>query len=183
MLATLLGAGAACSDPMAGQPVPGGDTTPGTTTSEPPTESGPPSTSKTTGAGDSLASVEPCELLNSSAQSALGITEERGEDELGGARVCGWRVRKATAAESFTYTVAIYESAGLTDIVSDGAVKPMKVGSREAAESLRSAGGGCAISLAVTESSRVDVLAVGGDGAKLCAPALEAAKLVEPELP
>ncbi len=115
--------------------------------------------------------------------SSLGVTGEPKEGTSKSVPSCQWRVNKASVTDSYTIGVGIYERRGLKDIVADGEITKQQVGSRQAAQYLGEGGGHCAVALEVTESSRVDVLVTGGDAAKLCAPALEAAKLVESELP
>ncbi|EWC61774.1 hypothetical protein UO65_2961 [Actinokineospora spheciospongiae] len=104
-------------------------------------------------------------------------------DETASSKYCQWATGTGTAAERFTYGVAVFPELGIDKVVADGEKKPLVVGQRKAVESLRSAGGVCAISIEVTPTSRVDVQAVGRDGAALCPKVLEAAKLIEPELP
>ncbi len=179
VFALVLAGGAACSNDTAGSPLPSPAKTDGTTT----TRSTEPSGTETGGSGGSLTSLDPCDLVSSSAVEALGITGSPKDEEIGKVRSCSWRVDKSSIADSYTITVALFEQLGLKDVAADGEVKELKVGSHDAGQSYRRGGGGCAVSLAVTESSRVDVQVAGGDKEKLCAPALDAAKLVEPELP
>lgn len=171
----------ACSDKTTGEPSaasPGSE--PASTTTTKKNGTSPTSTSDTS---SPLAAVKPCDLLDSAAMSTLGITKPGQEDKIGKARGCQWRVDRASIADSYTFDIALFESLGIADVVGDGNPKPLTVGSRKAVQTLRGQNQGCAISIEVTAKSRVDVQAAGSDGQKLCAPVLEAAKLVEPELP
>ncbi|WP_285501568.1 DUF3558 domain-containing protein [Actinokineospora sp. NBRC 105648] len=167
---------AACSDSTAGSPVASGGTTTGTTTK--------PNTPSTTGSsGPSLKSLDPCELISSSAAKSIGITGAPRPKTTGKSRTCTWRVDKGSIADSYTITLVLFEDAGIKDVVADGEIKEVSVGSHSGVQALRPNDGGCAVAIGVTDKSRVDLQLVGGDSAKLCAPALDAAKLVEPELP
>lgn len=115
--------------------------------------------------------------------SSLGVTGEPKEGTSKSVPSCQWRVTKASVKDSYTIAVGIYERRGLKDIVASGQIQKIQVGSRQAAQYLGEGGAHCAVALEVTASSRVDVLATGDSADKLCGPVLEAAKLVEPELP
>lgn len=130
-----------------------------------------------------MAKLQPCELISSAAATALGITGPPKEDDLAGTRICQWRVEKGSITDSYALGVAIFHDMGIKDVVPNGEVKNLTVGKHEAVQYFGASGGTCAIAIAVTEKSRIDVQASGRTGEKLCAPALEAAKLVEPELP
>ncbi|MGW5051022.1 DUF3558 family protein [Actinokineospora sp. NPDC004072] len=135
-------------------------------------------------AGDSpLAAIDPCDLLTASGRSAMEVTGEAQDREQGGARYCQWRVRKGSVADSYTIAVGVWERVGVGQAVSDRALRPLQVNSREAVEGVGVGGASCFVALAVTETSRVDAAVVGDDGEKLCPVALELAQLVEPELP
>ncbi|MCG8914844.1 DUF3558 domain-containing protein [Actinokineospora sp. PR83] len=175
---TAIGGVAACAKETTGRAIPSATSPPAEATA-PPTESSP--SSEPDGA-ESPAALDPCELLTSSARDALGVTGAAQPDETPSARYCQWALGTGTAAERFTYGVAVFPGLGIDRVVADGEKKPLVVGARKAIESLRS-GATCAISIEVTETSRVDVQATGRDGASLCQKVLEAAKLVEPELP
>ncbi|SDI63712.1 Protein of unknown function [Actinokineospora alba] len=166
------------------------DKTPGSPTAQPePTSSGSPSpTTKSSATKPStdespLKSVDPCDLLDASAMRTLGIAEPGEDATVGKSRGCQWRVDKGTTTDSYSIDVGLFETLGIKDVRGDGAPKPVTVGSRKAVQTLRGGGSGCAISIEVTEKSRVDVQAAGASGEKLCPAVLEAAKLVEPELP
>ncbi|MBM7770688.1 hypothetical protein JOD54_000892 [Actinokineospora baliensis] len=172
-------AASGCTSKEAGSPTPSGGTPADTTTTAGPTTRPP----KTTGSTSPAQALKPCDLLTPAAAKSLGVTSGPEEVDLGKLPFCEWRVDKGSIADSFTFGVLVLDNKGLDDIVAEGAVQRIKVGSRDAAQSISGGGGVCAISLELSAKSRVDVQATGGDGSKLCAPALEAAKLVEPELP
>lgn len=115
--------------------------------------------------------------------TSLGVTGEPKEGTLKSIPSCQWRVDKGSITDSYTIGVALYERRGLKDVVASGQIQKIQVGSRQAAQYLGEGGAHCAVALEVSASSRVDVLATGDNADKLCAPVLEAAKLVEPELP
>lgn len=169
---------AGCAEQTPGDATAGdtaGDTRPtipgGADTSEP-TEPG-----ETGGEHSGTADLQPCELLTPSEQATFDLGAGA-EDEIGPARACLWQ-----ASGQHTITVGVIDELGLGDVQSTGAKQPTKVGSHDA---VRYAGalGTCAIAIGVTDTSRVDVSGVaGGDMAKACGVAKQAAALVEPKLP
>lgn len=169
----------ACSEPTTGNPTTKAGASTETGTQQP----GKTTTTKKTSENSPLKDVDPCELISASAAQALGITGAPKKADVGSTRGCDWRVQKGSVSESYTIGVSVLESRGIKDVVSSGEKKPLTVGGHEAVQWFGSGGNGCGIALAVSEKSRVDVAVVGGEATKLCAPALEAAKLVEPELP
>lgn len=171
--------GSGCSDTTGGTPTTAPNVSTATSSGKPPS----PTKSTTQAADNKLKDIDPCELISASTAAKLGITGEPSPTGSGSSRACEWRVRKGTVADSYTIGVVLFEKVGLKDVVADGEVTPLTIGGHEAGQSRRGSGSGCAVSIAITEKSRVDFQAVGGDGAKLCDPVLEMAKLVEPELP
>ncbi|CRK60399.1 hypothetical protein [Alloactinosynnema sp. L-07] len=168
----------ACSDETPGEPTAASKTGTTTTTKQNGTSSAP-----TSPADSPLKAVQPCDLLDESAMGALGIKKPGTAETIGKARSCQWRVEKDSIADSYTFAVALFETLGLSDVKGDGNPTPLTVGSRKAVRTLRGQGAGCAVSIEISAKSRVDVQALGSSGEKLCPAALEAAKLVEPELP
>ncbi|MCG8915167.1 DUF3558 domain-containing protein [Actinokineospora sp. PR83] len=147
-------------------------------------ESGSPSTTSPDSGGGSLASLDPCEMLTDSQKSELGVTGQAEPDETTSAKYCKWRVDANPAVPGgYQLALAVFPELGLDRVNAVGEKTPVPVGSRRAIQSLRAGGGVCAISIEVTATSRVDVQASGGDGKALCPAALDAAKVVEPELP
>lgn len=176
VMAALLVGALACSAKTAGTAVPGPDTT---TEREPTTGQ---TTSPRTGTSPTkpksgTSALKPCELLDSSEQSQLGLGKGV-EEKLGQARHCQWQ-----KPGSHTIGVGIFDDLGLKDVVSKTEKKPLTVGRHKA---VQATGGvdACAVAIEVTESSRVDVVSVArADVDKACELANQAAKLVEPKLP
>jgi hypothetical protein len=168
-----------CSDETPGDPRAGDQTT-----NEPSTEPTEPtrgSSSRPTSGNGPLADIKPCSLLSADGKTQLGISggEER---KVGRARSCRWRLEGATGTDSFTLDVAIYDELGIKDVVGSE-IKPVPtLGSHEAVQYVPPAAG-CAVGVAVSDSSRVDTQAVGGAQQKACELALQLATFVEPELP
>ncbi|MBM7770690.1 hypothetical protein JOD54_000894 [Actinokineospora baliensis] len=130
-----------------------------------------------------LQAAQPCDLLPAAALKPLGITGAAKPSSTSKSRQCEWRVDKSTTAESYTIAVVIYESTGISDIKTDKEIEYLTVGDHDAARYFTRAAAGCALSLEITPTSRVDVQATGESPEDLCGPALEAAKQVEPALP
>ncbi|TWE14318.1 uncharacterized protein DUF3558 [Prauserella muralis] len=127
-----------------------------------------------------LADVEPCALADPAGLASLGLTGGSAES-IGAARVCRYRHEGRTLKETFTVSVEIFETYGITDIVGRD-IRPLpKMGSHDAVLFLEPTGG-CAVSLAVTETSRIDNTAHGGDQQLACRFATRLAELVEPNL-
>ncbi|WP_169735381.1 DUF3558 family protein [Actinokineospora inagensis] len=168
----------ACTNTEGGSPIASGDggqTTTTKSTTRPP---------RTTSSSAPETAIKPCELISSSAASTLGITSGPQQKKAGDSPYCEWRVDKDSIADSYTLGIGVLDGVGLDDIVSSVPVQRVKVGSRNAAQSIGGVHGvACVISLELTSKSRIDVAAVGGDPTKLCKPALDAANVVEPELP
>ncbi|WP_436492750.1 DUF3558 domain-containing protein [Actinokineospora sp. HUAS TT18] len=168
----------ACSDKTPGEPTAASSTATSTTKNQSGTSAAP-----TSAADSPLKAVNPCDLLDSSAMTKLGIKKPGEEDTVGKSRGCQWRVEKDSIADSYSIDIGLFETLGIADVKGDGNPQPLTVGPRKAVQTLRGQGSGCAISIEVTAKSRVDVQAAGSSGEKLCPAVLEAAKLVEPELP
>ena len=128
--------------------------------------------------GDTLADVNPCDLLGSADVAALGITKSGKTEKVGTERVC--RYETADGAVS----PGIRTNVGLAGVVVDGPISDLSIGSHQARQ-MRSSTGGCFVFLGVSASSRVDVLGseLRGDQDAACDLALRAAKLIEPNLP
>lgn len=137
---------------------------------------------KSTGNGTSslTTDIDPCNLLTPADTASLNVAQGNREDSSSGtSRRCVW-----TSAGSFTMDVAIFDIRGIKDVVASGQIQQIpKIGRHEAVQSF---GGvdSCAISMAITETSRVDTSAAAhGDAQKSCETALKVAQLVEPRLP
>lgn len=170
-----------CSDKTAGNAQPSDQTT--EESSPEPTEPTGRTTSSKPSSGDSpLADLNPCEWSAEGA-AQLGVKGEGEERKVGSARTCRYRLDGATVADSFTISVGLYDTLGLKDLPSDANQTPVPtVGKHEAVKRLGAAGG-CAIIMAVTDSSRADTSFTGGDQQKACDLALQLAKAIEPKLP
>ncbi|GLW92397.1 hypothetical protein Aglo03_32130 [Actinokineospora globicatena] len=90
---------------------------------------------------------------------------------------------KDSVADSYLLGIALQNGLTLADADSEKQAERLDIGSHKAVRFLSTNPGICVVAIELSAKSRVDVEAVGGDGQKLCAPALDAAKLVEPELP
>lgn len=128
------------------------------------------------------AALQPCELLTAEDLTALDLpTTEKEARNLGPARGCQWQ-KPHSDEPGHTVTLGIMDELSIDEVVSDTDPKPLTVGSHEAMR--YTAGGSCGIAMAVTESSRVDVLGTSdGDLKRGCKVAKRAAKLVEQHLP
>lgn len=139
------------------------------------------STSSGSGPGDSLANIDPCTLLSDEDKARLGLRKEE-QDSIGGARLCGWVA--GTGSSVYGLGIGIREKQGLAEVRgADGPPKPVSIGSHDAREARDTSGQTCLVAVGVTDSSRVDVSASGGDVSQMCKTATELAKLVEPKLP
>ncbi|WP_285498762.1 DUF3558 family protein [Actinokineospora sp. NBRC 105648] len=175
VLAVALGL-AGCASPTAGNPVPADGTSTGA-----PSRTTTPTRTSTSSAPD-LSAVRPCALLSDSAVRALGAGPGQ-EEKVGKRRSCQWVVDKPNLADNYAIAVDLFPDLGIKDVVAQGSITNTKVGSHDAAESIRRGGAGCVVTLAITETSRVDVAVAGGDAGALCPVARQAAALVEAELP
>lgn len=175
--ATLLALVAGCTQQTTGAPSSGAGGTTDSSLAPPTTESSEPT--GTTGEG--LADLKPCEVLDDADLAALELTGGE-EKDFGGARVCRYRHDGATLNESFTISVELFDSLGLADLNATDIQELPNIGDHEAASSVDPTGG-CRVSLGVTETSRIDNTAVGGDQEKACQLATQLATLVERKLP
>jgi hypothetical protein len=177
-IATLAIGLSGCSSETPGSAVPGA--TDGGGGAPPSTDdtATPPSTEPSEDEDGGTAALEPCELLTAEDLTALGLpTDENQERDVGPARGCQWQ-----ASGSHTVTVGVIDELGLDNVVSDTDVEQLTVGSHDAVR--YSSGGTCGVAIAVTDSSRVDVLGTAnGDMTRGCQVANQAAELVEPHLP
>lgn len=143
------------------------------------------SSSSSSGSGDSLASIQPCDLPSSSVLAQLQLTKI-GSGTDSGARSCRWQKPvDINGINGYTASVDIRDSQGLSDVNTDGyTVTDDTVGSHQAKELQSSALGDCIIAIGVTDSSRVDVTAnAGTDASQACDVVSQLAKAVEPQLP
>jgi Protein of unknown function (DUF3558) len=127
-----------------------------------------------------LATIDPCSLVSPQDEVALGLGQ-RSTKTVGQVRVCRWRHEGRTLRETFTVGVEMFEGWGLADLVAKNP-KPGTIGGRRSVTATQ-AGGNCRVGLEVTESSRVDATAVGGDVGLACRLATRLAGVIEPRLP
>lgn len=182
--AALLVAASGCAEQTQGNPTPDGDSTPARTiTTDPDAPTTEPSEPSGGEDGASpIADLQPCELVDQSGLSTLGLTGGK-EDSVGSARSCRWRHEGATLDDSYTVAVELFDDEGVDDLAEVATVKQIpKVGGHDAV-SFVDATGVCGISIRVGDSTRVDHTAVGGDEKQGCALAAQLAALVEPKLP
>jgi len=178
MLAAVLLGIVGCSSETPGAATPGED---GETGVQIPTNGGggsteSPETSETE-TGSPADDLEPCDLLSSGEQSSLSLGPGE-EKTLAGARSCTWQ-----ASGSHTVGTDIWDNLGIEDVESTTEPEPKTIGSHNAMQYVGELGV-CAVALELTDTSRVDVISVaGGDVAKACTIANQAAELVEPKLP
>jgi len=131
-------------------------------------------------AADPLAGVDPCTLVPAAALTRLRLADGASKT-LGKARACQWRHEGATLRDSYTVSVEIYSTVGIDDLIADDA-RSTTVNGRPAKTASESQGA-CVVSLRLTDSSRVDNTAIGGEKAGACRLASELAAAVEPGLP
>lgn len=141
-----------------------------------------PSTGETTSEPDEeeagTADLEPCDLLEAQDLTALGLPSENDQQDIGPARGCQWQ-----ASGSHTVTIGVIDELGIGEVQSQTTPEPKTVGGHDAVQYTGGAGV-CAVAIAVSDSSRVDVSGVaGGDMTRACQVANQAAELVEPKLP
>jgi hypothetical protein len=133
-------------------------------------------------AASGTSALQPCELLTAKDLAALDLPTETEEISLGAARGCQWQ-KPHSDEPGHTVTLAIMDALSIDEVVSDTAPKPLTVGSHDAMRYTDGAGG-CGISIAVTESSRVDVFGTSDGNLKRgCKVVKRAAELVEQHLP
>ncbi|SDS65113.1 DUF3558 family protein [Jiangella sp. DSM 45060] len=171
-------------DPAGDAPTATGPATgePSAVPSEPSAAPSEPSASPSPGGDDTgLAALDPCAMADAAALASLGLTGGEAK-ELGEARVCRYRLEGATLDESFTVSIELFDGLGAADIVATDVQPLPPVGTHEAV-TFTGTTGGCVVSLAVTETSRLDSTAVGGDPALACDHAAALAALAEPALP
>jgi hypothetical protein len=176
VVAALLVLLAGCAEKTNGDPV-AGDNTNGQT--EQSTAESTPSTSESS--PDGAADLDPCTLIDSADVAALALTDQE-EKTVGQSKVCQWRHEGASIDDSYTVALAVFDGVGLADIVGTD-IKPLpNIGSHEAA-TYTGTTGGCGVSLGITDTSRVDSTATGGNQQQACQLATQLATAAERTLP
>ncbi|MFB9302844.1 DUF3558 family protein [Kibdelosporangium philippinense] len=183
-VATLTASLSACTDQREGLPTPGGSSS-GTTRPSIPGGGGTSGTrtpsSGASPSGNPIRDVDTCALLNSADQATLGI--EAGSPKSGQTDVDKGCIWDSKDVGEFGVQVNAYGDRGLKDVQSTGEVKQIPaVGKHNAVQYLY--GKACAVSLAITESARVDATSSSGnDSQRACQIATQVAQMIEPKLP
>jgi hypothetical protein len=139
-----------------------------------------PTTTTTEEQAGGLTDVEPCDLLPASGATQLGLTEGT-ESSIGQGRTCRWRFEGTTLDDTFTVDLVLYDERGIDEVVGTN-VTPTTIGGHDAV-TFNDSTGGCIVSIAVGDTSRVDSLATGGNLQRGCELANQLAAAVEPQLP
>jgi hypothetical protein len=177
VFAALLMVLAGCSQQTEGNPTAADTPTSQESTTEQTTEE----TTESSEPGDAgLADIEPCGLLDDSDLAALQLTLEG--EKTSGTRGCNYSRQGATINESFAVGISLYDDQGLADLNAENIQPLPNIGSHEAA-SFTELSGDCGIAIVVTDTSRVDVGATGGDVQQGCQLTTQLATVVEPKLP
>ncbi|MFD2803118.1 DUF3558 family protein [Prauserella oleivorans] len=148
-----------------------------------PTAASSPSSPESSGAGSSLAELDPCSLLDVNDIEKYGPVRQPLPEQVGSARTCQWLPdRGNTAADMPTTFIILRENGGVRDLPDMGqGVQYQELDGREYG---RVAGpSGCVIAIGVTDESRVDVQVTGVDASRACEMVDELARLVEPKVP
>ncbi|MGW6449400.1 DUF3558 family protein [Lentzea sp. NPDC055074] len=149
-----------------------GKATPGDTASETTASS-----STSSSGNSSIADVDPCSLLKPADVSKLKLSPAEKVDN----NSCQWRTQDRTLVR-----LGIYATLGLKDYVLAPNAEPsdIKVGTREAKLVKKSlTNTGCAVSIGLTTTSRVDVNSTGTKLDVTCAASQSVAEAIEPNLP
>ncbi|AHH94818.1 hypothetical protein GCM10010174_36280 [Kutzneria viridogrisea] len=127
-----------------------------------------------------LTGIDPCGLLTAQESAQFGSSTHERQD-YGGAHICQWSFPGSHALD-----LGLDDQRGVKQlIVGEGRPSTITVGRHQARQIAANFGdGNCVVSLAITDSSRVDVVANANvDTAKACDLALRTAKIVEPKVP
>lgn len=168
--------GAACSPTEGGEAVPSSPQS-GTPTS---TSSMPGDNTPQT----SLADIAPCSLLSTQELAKLGNFPNPTPDDTGAGQSCDYqKQREGTTDASLALSVDIHSEEGIDQINDMGeGINRTEANGRQLAQV--PGPGGCMVSIGVTQTSRVDVIATGVEPTdRLCNTADEVAVIVEPKLP
>lgn len=160
-----------------------GTSTPGTGTPVGSSGTGTSSASPS-GSGSALSAIQPCGVLDSSQISQNDLTDQEASSG-SGARSCTWSNDNFDDGNGYALKVDIRDGQGLPDINTDGyTVTDDAVGQHQGKQAERTGGPGCFVSIGVSPTSRVDVIAeTASDASQACTLANKFAKLIEPKLP
>jgi Protein of unknown function (DUF3558) len=134
---------------------------------------------------DPLASVNPCSLLDPAVVSQNQLQPDKSGTGPG-TRYCRWDTGATASGVGYNIAINIYDGAGLDQLSTIGfTVTNDPVGQHSGRMSKDTVGGTCAVSIGVTSTSRVDVVAVdsGGQLDRACVVATAVAPSVERKLP
>lgn len=134
-----------------------------------------------TAGGRPIRETAPCSLLSASDMAALSVLPGKlDSDSTDDDKGCLWY---SARQGDYTVKIDIYALLGTRNVQATGGTRPLgKIGSHEAVQYQQ--GTLCAISLAITDTSRVDVrVDAAGDYQKACEMVPGVAQRVEPRLP
>lgn len=160
----------------------GGSPTAAPTTTAQDTSAGSPTSNA---AGDPLAAVDPCTLLDPAIVSENQLQPGQSGNQ-SGSRFCRWDKNADASTSGYTIGINIYDHAGLDQLnTTEFAVTDYAVGKHQGRMAKDTSGGTCLVSIGVTTTSRVDVVADDGGAqvAKACTVATLVAPSVEQKLP
>jgi hypothetical protein len=161
-----------------------GNGTPANTTAstDPTGDSSASSTSSSTGA--SMKSIQPCSLLSAAVLNEYQLSSSDVTPG-SGARPCDWDNVTDNDGIGYSVELDIRDSQGIKDFNTAGyTIAGEKIGRHQGQQATENAGGGCIVTIGVTDSSRVDVVVTAGtDTSRACDLANQFAKLIEPQLP
>jgi hypothetical protein len=172
---------AACSEKSPGNAQPGTDVaaTAGAQTSSGPSSSG--TVTRGSEAGTPLADAEPCDFLSPADIGALGLTGIEKKT------VANQAMCQAKYPNRVTITIGILPDKGLNDyqLLPNAQPSDMSLGTHKAKRVVGAASkSSCAVTIGITDSSRVDVAASSNaDPQQACDAAMKVATAVEPKLP
>lgn len=135
--------------------------------------------------GDPLASVNSCSLLTTAQLSQYGLQQVSAKTE-NGARVCSWQGNIGPGPNGGEVDTNVYDTAGISQLNSNGfSITNHPVGKHQGRLVQSTDGAGlCAVSIAVTATSRIDVRgdALTGQQSQDCQIAEQFAPIVEQNL-
>ncbi|PPK66678.1 DUF3558 domain-containing protein [Actinokineospora auranticolor] len=141
-------------------------------------------TKTTSQSSNSLADINPCDMLTSAVKAQLRITDAGKPSDVGSGRGCDWHAEGTK--RPWVLSVTLYDKLAADDVSTDLQVKPLPdINNRKAVQITDKNGlGECTVSVAVTKSSSLAAMAMAdGDEAKGCEVARTMAELIEPTLP
>lgn len=149
--------------------------------SSPTSSLGPPGTRS----GKNIESVRPCSLLTDTELARFGEFEEGNYRPYGTGRNCTWNGVRESASEKVPLVdLIIQDNAGI-DVVPDlgGGLRSGRTNGTGREVVQTSNDGGCVVSVAVGEGSRVDVVVSYPDAGQACDMANQLAEIIDPKLP